>query len=882
MEVNCNLSIIRGPNFPVPKDTQLHQLFELNSRRNGMDDKVAIILEDTEQNIITHLSYASLEIKANQLARKILQFLSANNRKGVNKDGDYVITVCMHPSEKLIITLLAIWKVGAAYLPLDVNTPISRMEHIFSEVYPLMMITDQKVENSESSYVVNYDKMETEAKELPSCTLSENEILHTENPSPIAIILYTSGSTGVPKGVRLPHAVIMNRLSWQWRTFPYTNTERVCVFKTALTFVDAVAEIWGPLLFSDPRTLLIVPKHITKDPEKLIQVLDTYKVERLVLVPSLLQAIFMYLDMIKKQFCMNYNKLSSLKLWVCSGEPLPVSLVKKFFSQFDPEEYTLCNFYGSTEIMGDVSYYAIKSMKQLNFDDKIPIGIPLDNTTLYLLNQNFQPVKNGEIGELFVSGYNLAAGYVAGRDPEKFINNPFSSDSGHAKFYRTGDYGKIIDSVLLYEGRVDSQIKIRGQRVDLSEVQGALNKIDVVQKSAVLCYKPGDMNQAVIAFVTLSAGCTTSAKEIQNKLKESLVPYAIPQILITENIPLLNNGKVDRQKLLKMYANNADNERRNQCEFDYTDIENSKLKPAKCLFETIISVLGNTIQQPLSVNLNFYEIGGNSLNCIQTITRLRERGYFIGIADFISAPNLGGILSRMQHEKHVKENIPNVLDVKHKNFSKSKYKYEMLDESHRDAVFKIITDSFYEKADLEQWIIPKPNRECYTDLLEAIWEPLITKNFSFAVYSEYDEKYVGISLNFDAYDEPEVHINSNLTIIFEFLEYLEAPIRKKLPFGKRKLFHSFMMGTDDLLNAAQNIQVVICMENEILRIAEQKGFAGVFTTNTNPLTQQLGTDVFQYYTLLDYQVNQYVAQDGSKPFAMAPDSQKAIVSWKPI
>lgn len=144
----------------------------------------------------------------------------------------------------------------------------------------------------------------------------------------------------------------------------------------------------------------------------------------------------------------------------------------------------------------------------------------MDNTTLYLLDDKLQPVSRGQIGELYVSGYNLAAGYVSGRDSEKFVNNPFPSDYGtkktnarwlenylalinfprlgHEKLYRTGDYGKIVDDVLLYEGRTDSQIKIRGQRVDLSEIQAALNNLSVVQKSAVLCYKPGDINQAML------------------------------------------------------------------------------------------------------------------------------------------------------------------------------------------------------------------------------------------------------------------------------------------------------------------------------------------------------------------------------------------------
>lgn len=874
-------STMRGSSYLVSQSIQLQQLFQKNLQKKTVSDEIAITFEDPDNGIIVHLTYATLEAKSNQIARKVTQILDSSNRKQTNNDGDYVIVVCMEPSEKLIITLLAIWKAGAAYLPLDVNTPVNRMEHIFKEVNPLMMIVDRDREITQN--VVNYNIFETECSTLSSAPLSLNERLQNDHITPTAIILYTSGSTGTPKGVRLPHNVIMNRLNWQWRTFPFENSENVCVFKTAITFVDAVSEIWAPLLYSDPRTLLIIPKSVTKDPEKLLRILNNYKVERLVLVPSLLLSILMYLDMMKKQSSGENDFLMNLKLWICSGEPLPSVLVQRFFTNFSTGQHRICNFYGSTEIMGDVTYHVMSASQQFHFEDKIPIGIPLDNTELYLLDNRLQLVKQGEIGELFVSGFNLAAGYVAGRDPDKFINNPFTSKIGFSKMYRTGDYAKIVQNVMLYEGRCDSQIKIRGQRVDLSEIQATLNNLHGIQKTAVLCYKPGEINQTIIAFVTVQIGFALSENDIQEELKKHLVPYAIPQVFVIDTIPLLNNGKVDRQTLLKYYANNAEKTNKNSySKIDYNGIENSKMKAAKCLFETIISVLGNTIRDHLSINANFYEIGGNSLNCIQTITNLRERGYFIGIADFISAPNLGIVLNRMQAEKYAKENIPDALDVKQKNFCKNNYRYEMLRENHKNVVFKIITDSFYEKADLEQWLVPKPKRECYTELLEAIWDPLIAKNLSFVVYSKVNQNCVGACLNFDAYDEPEVDIHSNLSIIFEFLEYLENPVRQKLPIGKGQILHSFMMGTDSSLNAVQNIQVVTCMENENLKIAKRKGFAGVFTTNTNPLTQQLGTNIFKYRTLLDYQVNQYTASDGSKPFALAPNEQRAICSWKPV
>lgn len=170
-------------------------------------------------------------------------------------------------------------------------------------------------------------------------------------------------------------------------------------------------------------TILVVPKPVTQDPERLVALLDRYKIERLVLVPTLLNSLLMYLSLQS-----NKEHLKNLKVWVCSGETLSVTLAKQFFEYFEEGSHILCNFYGSTEIMGDVTYFVCESKLQLKTLDKIPIGHPVDNTVVYLLDQDYRPVKRGAVGELFVSGLNLAHGYVNNRDKDRFIENPLATD----------------------------------------------------------------------------------------------------------------------------------------------------------------------------------------------------------------------------------------------------------------------------------------------------------------------------------------------------------------------------------------------------------------------------------------------------------------------
>nr|CAD7434172.1 unnamed protein product [Timema monikensis] len=743
---------------------------------------------------------------------------------------------------------------------------------------------------------VTYAELEHETRDLSAGPLTDLEML-TGASADLAIVLYTSGSTGVPKGVRLSHRTVLNRLRWQWRVFPYGPEESICVFKTALTFVDSVSEMWGPLLCG--RTILVVPRDVTKDPERLVALLEQHRVGRLVLVPSLLRAILLYLGLKS-----NTRLLSHLKVWVCSGETLQAELAREFFQQFPDGSHVLCNFYGSTEVMGDVTYHVMASSQDITQDGKVPIGCPLDNTLVYLLDQQYRPVVIGDVGELFVSGLNLADGYKFGG----------ANKHSYSRLYRTGDFARVSKGTLLYEGRTDSQVKVRGHRVDLSEVERAVLSLPGVDKGIVLCYKPGEFNQALLAFVTVESNDGPTNVNIEEMLTSTIASYMMPQVIVMETIPLLVNGKIDRQSLLKSYENNNGNGSCNhgKAELDYSNIPDKKIEAARALFETVASVLGSSIRSRISIASNFYELGGNSLNSVDLRngsnkiygtcdllnpwvgiailylakgfllqrTNIPLERFFITscVSEFISCNTLGDVLNKMRGEYYEEDPI-----LAHgKQHDGRRYVAQMLQDSHRTRVTDMITTSFYQKADLERWLMPDIRMEDYTELMDSMWEPLLEKNLSFVVQTQQGET-VGVALNFDANDEPPVEINSKLEIVFTFLEHLECPIREnQLPQGKGQVLHGLMMATHSSMSPQQNVEVIHFMEEEMLRIARKGGFAGVFTTNTSPLTQQLGTDIYDYQTLLDYQVNNYVAPDGTKPFSEAPNWQRAICSWRLI
>ena len=850
-------SILKGQQIEKNKEKDLvHELFSCAATVHS--SQTAIYYED-DANQEYVLSFKELDNITNRLARALQKY------EKFETTSQSLVAVSMKTSHRLPIALLSILKAGMAYLPLDAEFPISRIKHILEEAQPLIVLIEEGADLSiyEGASIVTYEQLLKKAGEE-----QEDALKSKECSNQLAIVLYTSGSTGVPKGVLIPHATLLNRLQWQWRELPYFDNEERCVFKTALTFVDSVPEIWGPLL--QGRTLVIVPKNVTKNPERFVPLLEKHQIQRLVLVPSLLRSLLMYLGLRN-----NDNVLDCLKLWICSGETLSVTLADQFFATFSNKNKILANFYGSTEVMGDVTYYFLSKRAQLQGMEKVPIGRPIDNCIIYLVNKDMRLIPQGEVGELIVAGKNLAMGYIRGKDTHKFLDNSHSIDPEYPKIFRTGDYAKIVKGLLIYEGRVDSQIKIRGHRVDLTEVEKIITRTPGIDKVVVLCHKPGELSQALIAFVTIADGISSS--EIESFLQRTLPPYMLPQIFVIDHIPLLINGKTDRQTLLKQYESSCSNSEDNVAmNCDYTGVPDQDLTKARVLFPTIASVIGSNGRALVTLHANFYELGGNSLNSIYTVTKLRDQGYQIGITDFITAKDLAEVLDRMKlissDEKPLKETI-----------DQKSYIFESLSDCHKEDAIEIITESFCWKADLEQWLMPDIMRADYRELMEAMWNPLVEKGFSFVVKSAQNGKTIGVSLNFDLWDEPELILNSKLMIIFDFLEYLEGPIREnKLPKGKGKIIHNSMMATCSDLNFAENVLVMSQMEDYCLQLAQRKGYAGIFTTNTSPLTQQLGTDVYDYETMLVYQVNQYETSDGSKPFDKAPDSQVAICSLKMI
>jgi len=886
----------------------------------------------------TTVSYRELNSRANKLARVLIDKVTSGleeNRLRANSDGDLIVALRFLPNIELIVTILALTKCGLAYVPIAPNWPAGRIRLILQNAKPAMVITNTRADMIYKA-MEEVDSLETypSIHQVTDMEYEANVQYATENnnlPANVAInltqdqsrtkndrlyaVLYTSGSTGTPKGARILHSAVLNRLMWQWEKFPYQPND-VCAFKTTLTFVDSISEIWGPLLKGVKN--VIIPNKVTQNVELFVDALETCQVTRLFAVTSLIKNLLTFVQMEAKQK-KSKPRLNKVYQWECSAEAVTAELVRQFFNLFDASNSdgnkTICNFYGSTE-MSDVTFTAFTSLAQLeellDENSKVPIGRPIFNSVAYVLDKEMQPVPLDTIGQLYISSANLCDGYVGTKHknfmPNK-VENP-SSNCTDGVLYGTGDFVRLKreNGLLYYEGRCDSQIKVRGHRVDLSEIEKAVTSVEGVDKAVILCYKPNEPAQKVLCF--FSSGADKKAGSgilneitLEEKLRSELPCYMLPKPIKVPVIPSLVNGKVDRQALLQRY------EESRKSTFDFLDrdlehhVSSDHFERGRLLLNIVAQTLGCT-EKPSLAN-NFFDIGGDSINMVQIISRCFDFGYTIGITDFSLANNLAAIVNCMQIPDATKE-TPDFNNLQAlMNQDVGDYYSEPLQLEHREIVVDMISRSFADKGDLTT--LANVTYDNISEQVDVLFEALLSAGLSVVIKEKKNERIIGACLNFDARSkeaEPlcacaafsRNNVNNNednedastkkseeesvpMSVV-EFLDAVEEPLKDQhLPEAKGKTIYASLLGTAANLTPVENVKVTLFMEMENIRYGKLRGYEGIFTTNANRLTQHISR-ILGYQILSTIQVNQYEDYNGSRPFAEAPDDLVTEVALK--
>ncbi len=537
-------------------------------------------------------------------------------------------------SVQAVIAFLAVLKLRAVFLPLDPSYPRERLAYMVRDANAAVVL------GIDASLVSNTRVIDwNEALQGAARFSAESPASHA-SPEDIAYIIYTSGSTGRPKGVAVPHRVLLNRLTWMWREYPFSPDE-VGVMKTALNFVDAFWEMLGGLLQGVPA--VIAPQKVVTDPNAFIDLLAHHSVTRLWFVPSFLEMVL--------ESCPNIGRrLPALRFWSSGGEPLSADLYRRF--QRAVPHGVLYNVFGASELW-DATVFDPERDGPVT--DCVPIGRPIANTQVFILDAQHQPVPIGVTGTLHIGGAPLARGYV-NRDEltrQRFISDLFNNEAG-ARLYDTGDLARYRpDGVIEYLGRRDLQVKLRGFRVEPTEIETLIDSYPAVRESVVVSRQTKYGDRRLIAYVVPRDGDRDTGKLIAH-LAEWLPPFMMPAVTWIDAIPMTPSGKRDRNRLaessLEPTASSA-------------TVTSSMSTLEMGIVRHFCEVLG--IENVGLTDDFFADLGGHSLLATRLLARLREStGIDVPLRTIFDAPTpatLGAAIERISGDRGIDAETESIL-----------------------------------------------------------------------------------------------------------------------------------------------------------------------------------------------------------------------------
>jgi amino acid adenylation domain-containing protein len=583
----------------------LQNWFELQVENTP--DALALTSEDQ------HLTYRELNKRTNQLAHHL---------KTLGVGPDVRVGVCAERSIEMVVALMGILKAGGCYMPLDPDYPSNRLALMLEDARPPVILTQkallQRLPGHEAPAICLDSDWGRIASE-PDTNLGVQSTRHDA-----AYVIYTSGSTGKPKGVVNIHEAIVNRLQWMQDAYRLTAADRV-LQKTPYSFDVSVWEFFWPLVTGASLVMARPGGH--RDPEYLAQLITQEKITTLHFVPSMLR---LFLENAK------LPKHSTIRQVFCSGEELGADLQRMFFAASDAE---LHNLYGPTEAAVDVTYWACRRDDQRSF---VPIGRPIANTQIYILDHNLSPVPIGVSGELHIGGIGLARGYLNRPEltAERFIPDVVSNRSG-ARLYKTGDLSRYLPSgEIQYLGRIDHQVKIRGFRIELGEIGAVLAKHPGVKGCVVTARedRPGD--KMLVAYFEAQGPEAPESSELRDYLKKELPEYMVPAVFVRmDRLPLSPNGKVDTKALPAPEQRGS-------------ETQEAFLAPRDPVEQVLAQLWAKVLKvNRVGLNDNFFELGGHSLLAVRIIVEIENiYGRRLPLAMLLQAPTVGALAEVLRKE----------------------------------------------------------------------------------------------------------------------------------------------------------------------------------------------------------------------------------------
>ncbi len=567
-----------------PPDICLHQLFEAQVERTP--NSVAVVFEENQ------LTYESLNQKANQLAHYL---------QNLGIGPNVLVGICLERSLEMVVGLLGILKAGGAYVLLDPTYPIERLAYMIENSQASVLLTQKNLVTGlpiNKAQIIcldtDWNLVSQETDLNPNCSVSEENL---------AYVIYTSGSTGKPKGVAMKHLALSNLIFLQLENTTVSPKAKTLQF-APISFDVSFQEIFST--WCGGGTLVLISEKVRRDPVALLSLLREKQIERLFLPFVALQQL--------AQTAQTWGLIpTSLVEVITAGEQLQITrAIASFFDQL--KDCSLHNQYGPSETHVVTAFTLTGSTE--NWSALPPIGRPIANTQIYILDKSRQPVAVGITGELYIGGVSLALGYLNRPElsAERFIANPFSQEEG-SRLYKTGDLARYLpDGNIEFLGRIDNQVKVRGFRIELGEIEVTLAQHPDLRQTAVIVREDQPGDKRLVAYVCPNQGPIPTAGQLRRFLSEKLPDYMVPgTFVILETLPLTPSGKVDRKALPIPDASSLIRETSFVAPRDSVELQLAQI------WSEILGV------SPIGVHDNFIELGGHSLLATKIIGLVRVR-----------------------------------------------------------------------------------------------------------------------------------------------------------------------------------------------------------------------------------------------------------------
>jgi amino acid adenylation domain-containing protein len=588
--------------------TCVHQLFEQQAALHP--DSVAILFEERQ------MTYHELNQRANQVAN----FL---RKRGVGPE--VLVGVCLERCPEVLVALLGIWKAGGAYVPLDPAYPTDRLSFMVNDSGAKVLLTDSKHKQlfgSSTGEIICLDSgWSVIAQE------NNGNLQPTSTPANLAYVMYTSGSTGTPKGVMILQSGLVNYLTWAIKTYAVKEGGSIPVH-TSTSFDLTVTGLYPPLLVGGRVDIL--PEDVGG--QSLVKALKQGRNRSLVkITPAHLELLNQQIRPEEAAGCTN--------VFVIGGENLVAESLALWRKSASATR--LINEYGPTEtVVGCCTYEVAPGDPETG---SVPIGRPVANTQLYILDRYRNPVPVGVTGELYIGGAGVARGYMNRPElnQERFIPDPFSGQID-SRLYKTGDLARYRqDGILEYFGRVDNQVKVRGYRIELGEIEATLASEPSVKSCAVLVREDEPGNKQLVGYVVPREGKSPTSQDLQHFIKSKLPEYMAPsQFVFLPSIPLTTNGKVDRKALpAPTYGHAAGATEEKGFAAPHTETE----KAIAEIWSKLMKL------ERIGIHDDFFDFGGHSLMAMKMVSQIEERfGVSLPLADFLEEPTIAGLAKKVQ------------------------------------------------------------------------------------------------------------------------------------------------------------------------------------------------------------------------------------------